>query len=88
MATQAELTVDGGAERHSVLGTLGGWLGSRDLRAFLIALGLALVVFAVSDRANPSAPAAYLAPLVCGLTVAALISVLVPSLASRAIRLP
>ena len=41
MATQAELTVDGGAERRSVLGTIGGWLGSRDLRAFLIALGLA-----------------------------------------------
>ena len=46
MATQAELTVDGGAERRSVIGTIGGWLASRDLRAFLIALGLALVVFA------------------------------------------
>ena len=33
MATQAELTVDGGAERRSVIGTIGGWLASRDLRA-------------------------------------------------------
>lgn len=39
---------------------------------------LALVVFAVSDRANPGAPAAYLAPLICGLTVAALISIIAP----------
>ncbi len=45
MATQIELAVDGG-ERRSVLGVIGGWLGSRDLRAFLIALGLALIVFA------------------------------------------
>ena len=43
MATQAELTVDGGgAERRSVLGTIGGWLASRDLRAFLVSLGLAV----------------------------------------------
>jgi glycerol uptake facilitator protein len=39
---------------------------------------LALVVFAVSDNKNPSAPAPYLAPLVCGLTVAALISIIAP----------
>ena len=46
MATQAELMIDGGAERRSVLGMIRGWLTSRDLRAFVIALGLALVVFA------------------------------------------
>jgi glycerol uptake facilitator len=39
---------------------------------------LALVVFAVTDGRNPAAPAAYLAPLVIGLTVAALISVIGP----------
>jgi glycerol uptake facilitator protein len=39
---------------------------------------LALVVFAVSDNKNTSAPAPYLAPLICGLTVAALISVIAP----------
>jgi glycerol uptake facilitator protein len=39
---------------------------------------LALVVFAVSDNNNASAPAPYLAPLVCGLTVAALISIIAP----------
>jgi glycerol uptake facilitator protein len=39
---------------------------------------LALVVFAVTDNRNSGAPAPYLAPLVCGLTVAALISVIGP----------
>jgi glycerol uptake facilitator protein len=39
---------------------------------------LALVVFAVSDGKNTSAPAAFLAPLVCGLTVACLISIIAP----------
>jgi glycerol uptake facilitator protein len=39
---------------------------------------LALVVFAVTDSKNPGAPAPYLAPLICGLTVAALISVIGP----------
>ena len=39
---------------------------------------LALVVFAVTDSKNPGAPAPYLGPLVCGLTVAALISVIGP----------
>jgi glycerol uptake facilitator protein len=39
---------------------------------------LALVVFAVTDGRNGGAPAPYLAPLVCGLTVAALISVIGP----------
>jgi glycerol uptake facilitator protein len=39
---------------------------------------LALVVFAVTDARNPAAPAGYLAPLVIGLTVAALISVIGP----------
>ncbi len=39
---------------------------------------LSLVVFAVSDGKNTSAPAPYLAPLICGLTVAALISVIAP----------
>jgi glycerol uptake facilitator protein len=39
---------------------------------------LALVVFAVSDGKNSAAPAAYLAPLVVGLTVACLISIIAP----------
>jgi glycerol uptake facilitator protein len=39
---------------------------------------LALVVFAVSDDRNRGAPAAYLAPLVIGLTVACLISIIAP----------
>src|SRR6185369_7614116 len=39
---------------------------------------LALVVFAVTDNKNSAAPAPYLAPLVCGLTVAALISIIAP----------
>lgn len=39
---------------------------------------LALVVFAVSDARNSGAPSKYLAPLVVGLTVAALISVIAP----------
>ena len=39
---------------------------------------LALVVFAVTDPKNTGAPAPYLGPLVCGLTVAALISVIGP----------
>ena len=39
---------------------------------------LALVVFAVTDGKNLGAPAPYLAPVVCGLTVAALISVIGP----------
>ena len=37
---------------------------------------LALVVFAVSDPKNLAAPAPYLGPLVCGLTVACLISII------------
>ena len=37
---------------------------------------LALVVFAVTDAKNAGAPAAYLAPLVIGLTVACLISII------------
>ena len=39
---------------------------------------LALVVFAVSDSRNTSAPPAYLAPVFIGLTVAALISIAAP----------
>ena len=39
---------------------------------------LALVVFAVTDGKNTSAPAAFLAPLVIGLTVACLISIIAP----------
>jgi glycerol uptake facilitator protein len=39
---------------------------------------LALVVFAVTERRNPGAPGTALTPLVIGLTVAALISVLAP----------
>src|SRR6185295_7877823 len=39
---------------------------------------LALVVFAVTDGKNTAAPAGYLAPLVCGLTVACLISIIAP----------
>jgi glycerol uptake facilitator protein len=39
---------------------------------------LALVVFAVSDARNKSAPAAFLAPLIVGLTVACLISIIAP----------
>jgi glycerol uptake facilitator protein len=39
---------------------------------------LALVVFAVGDPRNPAAPPAFLAPLVVGLVVAALISVIAP----------
>ena len=39
---------------------------------------LALVVFAISDPKNAAAPAGFLAPLVAGLTVAALISIIAP----------
>jgi len=39
---------------------------------------LALVVFAVTDGKNSSAPAAFLAPLVIGFTVACLISIIAP----------
>jgi glycerol uptake facilitator protein len=39
---------------------------------------LALVVFGVSDSRNPSAPPGYLAPILIGLTVAALISIAAP----------
>ncbi len=39
---------------------------------------LALVVFGVTDSRNPSAPPAYLAPLLIGLTVAGLISIAAP----------
>jgi glycerol uptake facilitator protein len=39
---------------------------------------LALVVFAVTDPKNSAAPAGFLAPLVVGLTVAALISIIAP----------
>jgi glycerol uptake facilitator protein len=39
---------------------------------------LALVVFAVGDSKNQSAPPGYLAPLIVGLTVAALISIIAP----------
>ena len=39
---------------------------------------LALVVFAVTDGKNTGAPAGYLAPLVIGLTVACLISIIAP----------
>jgi glycerol uptake facilitator protein len=39
---------------------------------------LALVVFAVSDGRNKGAPIGYLAPLVVGLTVACLISIIAP----------
>jgi len=39
---------------------------------------LALVVFAVTDPKNAAAPAGFLAPLVVGLTVAALISIIAP----------
>lgn len=39
---------------------------------------LALVVFAITDPRNLGAPAGYLAPLIAGLTVAALISIIAP----------
>lgn len=39
---------------------------------------LALVVFAVTDNRNSAAPASFLTPLVIGLTVAALISIIAP----------
>jgi glycerol uptake facilitator protein len=39
---------------------------------------LALVVFAVSDSLNAGAPPSYLGPIIAGLTVAALISILAP----------
>jgi glycerol uptake facilitator protein len=39
---------------------------------------LALVVFGVTDGRNPSAPPGYLAPIIIGLTVAALISIAAP----------
>jgi glycerol uptake facilitator protein len=39
---------------------------------------LALVVFAVSDGKNAGAPPSYLGPIIAGLTVAALISILAP----------
>lgn len=39
---------------------------------------LALVVFGVTDSRNPSAPPSYLAPILIGLTVAALISIAAP----------
>ncbi|MBW8883717.1 MAG: aquaporin, partial [Planctomycetia bacterium] len=39
---------------------------------------LALVVFAVTDPKNSAAPAGFLAPLIIGLTVAALISIIAP----------
>jgi len=39
---------------------------------------LALVVFAATDNKNPGAPAAYLAPLIIGFTVACLISIIAP----------
>ena len=39
---------------------------------------LALVIFGVTDSRNPSAPPGYLAPIIIGLTVAALISVIAP----------
>jgi glycerol uptake facilitator protein len=39
---------------------------------------LALVVFAVGDARNPGAPPSYLGPLIVGLAVAALISILAP----------
>jgi general nucleoside transport system permease protein len=45
MATQIELVVESG-ERRSVFETIGGWLHSRQLRAFLISLAAALIVFA------------------------------------------
>ncbi len=41
-------------------------------------LVLAMVVFAVSDERNPSAPPGHLAPVFIGLTVAGLISVIAP----------
>jgi simple sugar transport system permease protein len=43
---RVEVAVEGGAGRRSALGAVGGWLQSRELRAFLVALGLALIVFA------------------------------------------
>jgi glycerol uptake facilitator protein len=39
---------------------------------------LALVIFGVTDTRNPSAPPGYLAPIIIGLTVAALISIAAP----------
>ncbi|HMC10491.1 MAG TPA: MIP/aquaporin family protein [Pirellulaceae bacterium] len=39
---------------------------------------LALVVFAVTDNKNSAAPASYFAPLIIGLTVASLISIIAP----------
>jgi simple sugar transport system permease protein len=46
MATQVELVVEGGA-RRSIPGMIGGWLQSRQLRAFLLSLAAALMVFAL-----------------------------------------
>jgi glycerol uptake facilitator protein len=47
--------------------------------AEVVATGvLALIVFAVSDSRNTSSPPAYLAPVIIGLTVAALISIVAP----------
>jgi general nucleoside transport system permease protein len=43
---QVERAAEAPRERRSVVGAIAGWLRSRDLRVFLIALGLALVVFA------------------------------------------
>ena len=40
------LSVEGSVERRSVISTVGGWLWSRELRTFLVSLGLALIVFA------------------------------------------
>src|SRR5690349_4471497 len=43
---QVDRVAEAPQARRSILGAIGGWLRSRELRVFLIALGLALAVFA------------------------------------------
>lgn len=65
------------AERHEALRELTP-LSTALLAEFLGTSVLAFVIFAATDRKNPSRPSDALVPLVIGLTVAALISVLAP----------
>lgn len=52
--------------------------GQAILTEVLCTAVLALVVFGVADNRNPVAPPSYLAPIIVGLTVAALISIAAP----------